>query len=343
MEIAMSATRRAGTRLSLGRFGRLGLGRLGRNGLRMGNAARRRPTMAVVAVLAGLAVVLGCGWVWFRDSSLVSVKRVQITGVSGPGAARIRAALRSSILDMTTLDVDMARLRASVQAYPDVRTLSVGTHFPHAVVIHVFEQIPVAALTAAGRSVAVSGSGALLGRPVASDGRLPQIALGYVPSSPRLRAAGPRAIVAVLAAAPWRMLGHVEGASRNAADGVVVKLRSGPEILFGPANDLPAKWAAALAVLGSSGASGAQYIDVSDPGHPAAGARTPSGTTTAPNATGAPGTSTTPGVTTGATGATGTAGAAAPGTAGTGGTGTPATGTAGAGGITGATGTAGAG
>jgi hypothetical protein len=165
----MSAMRGMGPRTSAARLGRSGLRWLRGDGLRLGGGARRRPSVAVAAAIAGLLVVLACGWLWFRDSSLVAVKRVQITGVSGPSASRIREALRSSALEMTTLTVDMSRLRAAVQPYPDVKTLRVSTQFPHGVTIHVFEQVPVAALSAGGRTVAVSAGGELLGRPLASD------------------------------------------------------------------------------------------------------------------------------------------------------------------------------
>jgi cell division protein FtsQ len=62
---------------------------------------RPRVTLAIlVAVLA-----LAGAWLWVRDSSLVAVNRVTVTGESGPDAGQIRSALIASARNMTTLDV----------------------------------------------------------------------------------------------------------------------------------------------------------------------------------------------------------------------------------------------
>jgi hypothetical protein len=53
--------------------------------------------------------------------------------------------------------------------------------------------------------------------------------------------------------------------------GVVVQLRNGPQLYFGPTDELAHKWAAVVAVLQNRDSAGAGYIDVSDPGRPAAG------------------------------------------------------------------------
>ena len=49
----------------------------------------RRSRIALVALLAAL-VVLGSGWLWFRNSPLVAVRHVTIAGESGPDAAQIQ-------------------------------------------------------------------------------------------------------------------------------------------------------------------------------------------------------------------------------------------------------------
>ena len=50
---------------------------------------RIRLLLAVVGVLAGVA---GGAWLWVRDSSLVAVRKVTISGVYGPDSGRIRSA-----------------------------------------------------------------------------------------------------------------------------------------------------------------------------------------------------------------------------------------------------------
>jgi cell division protein FtsQ len=243
-------------------------------------AIRLSPFATAMTVLA-LGIAAG-GWLWFRSSSFVAVKRIQITGVSGPGAAQIRAALWSAAAGMTTLDVSVTQLRSAVRSYPDVKTISVSTSFPHGLRISVVEQIPVGQIEVPGESpVAVSGNGILLHASHAADLSLPVIVLSVPPSGPRLTAPGARAVVSVLAAAPYQLLPRIAQADETAAHGVVARLRNGPSVYFGSATDLRAKWDAAVAVLGDSGSAGAQYIDVTDPERAAAGAST---STTTPGA-----------------------------------------------------------
>ena len=79
-------------------------------------------------VLALVALALAAGYLlWLRDSSLVAIERVTVTGAEGePG---VEAALAAAATEMTTLHVDetaSARsrtcVRARAQASPDSRT-----------------------------------------------------------------------------------------------------------------------------------------------------------------------------------------------------------------------------
>ena len=83
----------------------------------------RRPMFAVAAV--AVAVLLWFAWGWFRDSSLVKVRHVEITGVSNsPDADAIKRELKQAALGMTSLDVDTRKLDHSVSGYPIVRAVS---------------------------------------------------------------------------------------------------------------------------------------------------------------------------------------------------------------------------
>ena len=57
----------------------------------------------------------------------------------------------------------------------------------------------------------------------------------------------------------------------RAEEGIVVELRDGPELIFGDATRVRAKWIAAVRILADPEAAGASYIDVRLPGRPAAG------------------------------------------------------------------------
>jgi cell division protein FtsQ len=277
-----------------------------------------RPRPSVIAILVGVVILLGGAWLWVRDSSLVSVDRVSVSGQSGPDAAQIRAALISAARNMTTLDVRMDQLRTAVAPYPVVKDLRVSTQFPHGMRIRVIEQVPIGAVSVGGRTIAVAGDGTLL-HDVPASPSLPSIPMRVPPGGTRI--AEPDAVHAVelLAAAPYPMIARISQVTTDASHGLVAQLRNGPSIYFGDSGRLAAKWIAATAVLTDAGSAGAAYIDVTDPGRPAAGAGTTGGTT-APTAT-APTTTapTTTAPTTTAPTATGTSGAttapaAAPGT-----------------------------
>jgi cell division protein FtsQ len=301
-----------------------------------------------VSVVA-LVAVLGGGWLWLRDSSLVAVERVTITGVSGPDAGQIRGALAAAARTMSTLDVHVDRLRTAIAPYPVVRDVQVSAQFPHGLRIHVVEQLPVATVQIAGQLVPVAGDGTLL-HDAENTQSLPVLQLGAPPGGPRLTEPDALSAVALLAAAPYALLAKISQVSRTAAHGFAVQLRDGPVIYFGDASQLTAKWQAAIAVLSDPGSRGAVYIDVSDPQRPAAGAgggaAAATGSLQGTSAAGGTAAGTT-GAGTTAAGATGT-GATAAGATGTGATaaGTTATGATAAGtigaGATGA-GTTGAG
>ena len=76
-----------------------------------------------IALLLALVAVpaLAAGWLWLRDSSLVAVERVQVSGVHGPEAQAIDAALVGAARHMSTLDVHRGALRAAVAPYRVVR------------------------------------------------------------------------------------------------------------------------------------------------------------------------------------------------------------------------------
>jgi cell division protein FtsQ len=233
-----------------------------------------------LAVIAAVLLIAAIGWLWFRGSSFVRIKRVAVVGLSGPDVRQIRQALTAAAESMTTLNLSVSKLDAAVAAYPAVRSLSVTTSYPHGVTIAVNEQVPIADVTMGGRFVLVDGAGELLPDSTVPHSILPTLPLRSAPQGERITATGALAALKVLQAAPYRFLAHVQSATYSAQHGVVVQLRNGPQLYFGPNSQLAAKWVAVTAVLGNSGSQGAQYIDVSDPRRPAAGAATPSSGTT---------------------------------------------------------------
>ncbi len=233
--------------------------------------ARGRVRLRVKLIAATLAalVLLGAGWVWLRDSSLVAVRRVTVTGVSGPDAGQIRSVLVLAARNMTTLDVRLGQLHTAVAPYPMVKDLRVSTQFPHGMRIRVVEQLPVAALVAGGQTVAASPDGTVIhDAPTAS---LPKVPVGAFPGGSRVTDPTALNALALLAATPEPLLAKISQVTTSAPHGLVVQLRSGPTIYFGTPTLLHAKWVAATEVLAAPTSVGATYIDVTDPARPAAG------------------------------------------------------------------------
>jgi cell division protein FtsQ len=220
---------------------------------------------AAVIVLAGLGVG---GWLWLRDSSLVAVTAVRVSGATTSDEARIRSALESAARDMTTLHVRKEILHNVVERFPSVRDLKVDSDFPHRLTIEVLEHRPVAALEVDGRLTPVSGGGIVL-TGVQADDDVPTIRRDQLPG-PRVDDAKTQAALAVAAEAPRPLLARGERLWWG-PEGLTMDLRDGPPLVFGTRDDAGVKWAAAARVLAEPSAAGATYLDLRVPGRVAAG------------------------------------------------------------------------
>lgn len=223
----------------------------------------RRRVLAVLAV----CLVLAAGFqFWLRDSPLVAVEDVKVTGLTTKDAARVRASLASAAHTMTTLHVEQADLERAIEAYPVVRALEVQADFPHGLEIHVIEHRPAALV----EGLPVAGDGTILrGLPV--EGRLPEISARGKLDGDRLSDPAALHAARVAGGAPAPLRGRLERVVMRAEEGIVVELRDGPELIFGDARHVRAKWIAATRILADPEAAGASYIDVRLPGRPAAG------------------------------------------------------------------------
>ena len=220
-----------------------------------------------MAVLA--AATLGGGWLWLRDAPVVAVNDVWVTGISGPDAPAIRAALTDAAHDMTTLHVRPDALQTAVSPFPIVKDLRVETDFPHGMRIAVIEHDAVAAVDIDGARVPVAADGTLLrGRPAGA--RLVTLQIPSANGGGRLTSRRGRAAVAVMGAAPQSLRAYVQGIQFG-ADGMQVTLRNGPLLEFGDGARARAKWIAAARVLGDPRGAGASYLDVRIPERPVAG------------------------------------------------------------------------
>jgi cell division protein FtsQ len=277
----------------------------------VGHLLTRRLTLVLIAVIAATGV-LGF-FLWFRDSSVVRVEHVKISGLTTRDAPAISRTLRQAALRMTTLNYDAAALEQAVDAFPAVESVSASADLPDTLVIRVREHRPVAALEGGdGRRIAVASDGTLL--PRSGRGPLPEVKVDTIPRAQRLgdRTTEER-LVLVLAGAPAELRPLLERAYAT-TDGVRVAMRTGPTLRFGSPRRIAAKWAAVSRVLADPSSGGATLLDVRLPERPAAtfedevaadSTVPPVETAPVPGATGAAGAAT--GVTGGA-GATGAMG-----------------------------------
>jgi cell division protein FtsQ len=231
-----------------------------------------RPPARVVGACAAVLALLAGGWLWLRDSSLVAVRQVSVSGVSGPDASRVRTALQDAGRDMTTLHVRNGQLATAVAPFPAVRAVEAHADFPHRLRIVVHEHVAVGAIAAGTGRIAVAADGTLL-RDTATSG-LPAIDAPASPGGDALRDQRARRALALLAAAPPALRARVRRVYLGPR-GLTAPLQDGPVLFFGGGERLSAKWAAAAVVLADRSSAGASYLDVRLPERPAAGGLEP--------------------------------------------------------------------
>jgi cell division septal protein FtsQ len=241
-------------------------------GLRSATArvwAGRRTRAALICALIAIPLLAG-GWFALRNSSFVAVQRVHVSGVHGPQARAIEAALVAAGKRMSTLDVKPAALRAAVAGYPLVREVKAVAQVPHGLHVEVVEQPPVAALQIGSLKTAVAADGVVLGPGLLSSS-LPAVG-GYRLPLPgeHVHDGGLLAYLTVLGAAPAPLARQIARVY-SGPQGLTVAMRNGLLAYFGDTTRSHAKWFALTRVLADESSAGATYVDVRLPARPAAG------------------------------------------------------------------------
>jgi cell division protein FtsQ len=229
-----------------------------------GGLNRKRVILALVLVVALVAAY----FLWFRDSSLVAIDDVEVTGVKYQ-QEEVTAALSAAAEEMTTLNADPGELERAVSEFPTVASVAIDPGFPHHLAITVTERAPVASM-GEGQGVAVAGDGTVLAGVTTEDLKLPPIEVERPPASGKLAGVA-LAQAEVLGAAPDPIRPAIEEARVDKDHGVVVGLTEGIEVRFGDSKDAAAKWASAVAILADPKLDQVSYVDVRLPGRPAIG------------------------------------------------------------------------
>jgi cell division protein FtsQ len=225
----------------------------------------------VKRILAGVVVAacaLAGGWLWVRDSSLLAVRDVSVSGADSTEGAQIRSALRTAALDMTTLHVREDALRSAVSQYPSIKGLDVSSDLPHKLFIHVRERAPVVAIQSGGATVAASRDGLVL-RGMGAHG-LPTLRVRSTPAGKRVTDRKTLGALGVAGGAPPELRARIERLW-SGPRGLTLDLRDGPELVFGSGLDATRKWTAAVRVLADPSSAGATYLDLRVPERVAAG------------------------------------------------------------------------
>jgi cell division protein FtsQ len=236
----------------------------------------RLPPLAwrqAVLLALGVGAALVAGYFFYlRDSSLVAVTKVEVEGVRSGDRERVVAALEAAGKGMTTLHVQADELEAAVAGFPTVESVRADASFPHGLRIEVNERPPALVAQAGGREVPIAADGTLLaGVSAASELDLPVLELRELPQSGKL-AGEPLEQALVAGAVPDELRPLIDDISYSKDYGVVVTMKGGIPIRFGPGARAEAKWAAAAAVLADPKLQALGYVEVRVPERPAAGA-----------------------------------------------------------------------
>ena len=236
----------------------------------------RRPALAmpswprlrnrlILAVL--LLAALAAGYMlWFRDSSLVAIDDVRVTGANvAPG---VEDRLTAAATGLSTLHLDRAAIESAVADDPTVVGLKIDTDFPHGITIDVQSRTPAGWLGADGGTL-LAADGPVLASGVDRPDGLPVVAGGELDGE---RASGVELAAArVLGAVPKPLQAQVEKAEVDNGHGVVAVLNGGIELRFGSPANADQKWRAAASVLADPKLTSATYIDLSSPSRPVVG------------------------------------------------------------------------
>jgi cell division protein FtsQ len=231
----------------------------------------RRRTRVILGIVVTIAVLAPFA-MWLRQSSLVAVREVTITGIEGRQSEEIRAALTEAGRDMSVLDVRRDALRSAVEPYPIVRSLRTTTDFPHGLTIAVNAYEAIAALKSGSQLTPVAADGTIL-RGNSTKG-LATVGVRSTPGGDHVGDTGTLRSIRLLATAPASLRARVAHVYRGPR-GLAATLESGPKLYFGGTTGFAAKWGAAAAVLSDRSSKGAAYVDLRVPEKPVAGGLQP--------------------------------------------------------------------
>lgn len=222
--------------------------------------ARRRRIVAAVA--GGFLVVSVATPVLLAVSPAFAVRTITVTGGDAALAGRVRSALSPEVGVPIAL-VDGGDVTTRIAAVAGVRSFSLARLPPGTLAVQVVPRTPVAQVRAGAAYALVDAAGVTL-----------RTSTGRIAGTPLVTAtAGSRAFTAaadVIESLPAALAPRVRTVAAPTPDAVRLTLADGRLVVWGSADDGPAKAAALSAALVHVGKS-AHRIDVSVPGSVAVG------------------------------------------------------------------------
>ena len=211
----------------------------------------------VLAVLLLLALVVGSVWAVFF-SSWLAVKGVAVAGAStlSPDEVRSAAAVTSG---EPLARVDLARVRARVEALAIVKSADVTREWPDHVLVSVEEREAVAVVSIGGRIRGMDEAGVVFRDYARAPAGLPQVRTSTDTRSDALEEAA--RVVGALPADVARLVDHV---AVETVDQISLVLRDGRTVVWGSADESALKARVTEVLLRQP----AKTYDVSVPGQP---------------------------------------------------------------------------
>lgn len=242
--------------------------------------------LAFTGLILALALVAGYQF-WLRDSSLVSIKHLEIVGVDAKTeeGRQIDQAVRTAMGEMTTLNLKPGVLDQELSRFPRVADAAIASDFPDSAKVTVSLREDGSIYGEGSNALLVATDGTVLGPAAGEEDSLPLIGDGDPPATTG-EASGPvatrgapltgRALAQalVLGAAPDPVRPYITG-SHSTPEGVLVELEDGLVMLFGDPSHADQKWRSAVALIADPGFDTSSYVDLSVPRRPAISAEPP--------------------------------------------------------------------
>ena len=227
---------------------------------------RRRRWVALGAVLALVAAVIGAAW-----SPLADVDRVTVSGADGLDTDELIAASGIDRGDPLVL-VDLSAARDRLRALPLVAAATASREWPDTVRLEVVQEVPMLRLRSGEQVSVVSATGRVLPDGIEGADALPLLEVTEAPPvAGETLPASLRPALVVFARMPDSLRPVLSSARIDDAGVLTFALPEEASIHFGPVEDVPAKLVAIQAFLEQVTLECLDVLDVRQPDRPTAG------------------------------------------------------------------------